>query len=104
MIRELFQLVQSAVCRDRIRVPPSDGRLLRLSPPCVLMIGTETVSIVGRTVGSRKGRPCVRYELESQRSTGTLVVELQQNLRCEITLEASSIHQPIAEDDIVVFG
>ena len=35
---------------DRIRAPPSEGRLLRLEPPCFLRIAGEPAEVVSRHV------------------------------------------------------
>lgn len=105
MLKELCQLVHSVIARDKIRVPPSEGRLLRLSPPCALMIGTETVSVVSRTVCDTREGPCVTYACRTNFEDGILVVRLIDGFRCDV-LWAIGDDSPrsIAEDDVVVFG
>lgn len=104
MLRELFEFCQSVLSRDRIRVSPSEGRLLRLAPPCVLTIGSETVRIVSRTVSETVDGPMIRYECETGYGPGELTVRLANDLRSDVRWQNEKSCQAIAEQDVVVFG
>lgn len=113
MLRAFVELCQSVLSRDRIRVSPSEGRLLRLMPPCALAIGSETVLIVSRTVGETAEGPLVRYECQTESSGGEsetdcgireLTVRLTSGFRVEITWNGYGEPVSLAESDLVVFG
>jgi hypothetical protein len=100
----ILQTCRAIVCGDRIRVAPSEGRLLRLSPPCVLMIGSETVQIVSRTVSESSAGPIVLYDCDTEFGAAVLSVRLLMNQCCEVTWQAGTSEASIAESDVVVFG
>ncbi len=107
MLKELFEFCQSVLSRDRIRVSPSDGRLLRLAPPCALTIGSETVRVVSRTVSETAFGPVVSYECETDFGMAELTVRLTGDYRgglsSEITWTNEQSRQAIAEQDVVVY-
>lgn len=105
MLRALIGFCQSVLCRDRIRVSPSEGRLLRLSPPCVLTIGSETVQIVSRTVSATTDGPSVQYECETDYGVARLTVKLTEAMRTQVDWSPPDGRPiPLAETDVVVFG
>ena len=104
MLRTFIEFCQSVLCRDRIRVPPSEGRLLRLSPPCVLTIGSETVLIVSRTVSETTDGPSVRYECETDYGSAELIVRLNAMKTQVEWKNQEGTTTPLAEADLVVFG
>ncbi len=103
MIRQLLELAKSLIKQDRIRVSPSEGRLLRLSPSCVLTIGSETVRIVSRTVRDTPDGPSVSYECETDSGYGQLVIQLTRTFRTDATWRANGVDTPIAEADLLVW-
>jgi hypothetical protein len=59
---ELIDLIRSWWRVDRIRASPREGRLLRLSPPCILCIDAVLVEVHERVVGQTVTGPYVRYD------------------------------------------
>lgn len=104
MIRSVIELCRSVLKQDRVRISPSEGRLLRLSPPCVLTIGPRTVRIVSRTVSETASGPTVTYECETDLGPAELIVRLTRMLRNDVSLLENGIEHELAESDLVVFG
>lgn len=61
---------------DRIRASPTDGRLLRLHPPCFVVIGGQSFEIAHRIVGQDSEGPFVDYNIHSPDGPGRLLVHL----------------------------
>ncbi|MFK7819245.1 MAG: hypothetical protein AB8G99_11035 [Planctomycetaceae bacterium] len=104
MLRELVDICRTVVRGDRIRVSPSEGRLLRLQPSCVLMIGSETIRIKSRTVEDSLKHPTVTYECETDFASGILFVQLLPHHRIDVEWRIENAHQKIAESDVIVLG
>ncbi len=104
MIRSVIELCRSILKQDRVRISPSEGRLLRLSPPCVLTIGSRTVRIVSRMVSETGSGPIVTYECETESGLAELIVRLNRMLSSDVTLFENGVEYQLAESDVVVFG
>jgi len=75
LVRQLWRLLHSWWRNDRIRVSPAEGQLLRLVPPCYLIINGQPVEIVGRT-GQDSGRDqVVSYACRCGAGDGLLSVQ-----------------------------
>ncbi len=61
---------------DRIRASPTEGRLLRLHPPCFVVIGGRSFEIAHRVVGQDSEGPFVDYNVSSPDGPGRLLVRL----------------------------
>lgn len=104
MIKSVIELCRSVLKQDRVRISPSEGRLLRLSPPCVLTIGRRTVRIVSRAVSETVSGPIVTYECETDAGEADLIVRLTRTLKSDVSLRENGIERELAESDFVVFG
>lgn len=55
MVRRLFndvyRLIETWWKIDRIRASPRDGQLLRIEPPCVVVVDERPAEVVARTLG-----------------------------------------------------
>lgn len=60
---------------DRVRVSPTEGRLLRLEPPCWLRVEGTLVEVFSRTVGETTGGPFVTYGCRSPAGPCTLSLD-----------------------------
>lgn len=103
-IKRVVNGVRDLIRRDRIRVGPDEGRLLRLTPPCLLTIGLQTVTIVSRTVSQTQDGPRVRYGCETEDGSAELTIRLTPAFRTDVTWSESGRDVGLAESDIVVFG
>ncbi len=72
MLRRLLGLVEYWWSADRIRVSPSEGRLLRLGPGAVLLLCGEAVQVTGR----RADDAGVTYRCTSATGDGEVRVEV----------------------------
>ena len=61
---------------DRIRASPAEGRLLRLHPPCFVVIGGRSLEIAHRVVGQDAEGPFVDYNVHSPEGSARLLVRL----------------------------
>lgn len=57
-----FRLLRSWWQVDRVRVSPREGRLLRLSPPCIVRIMGRYAQVHHRRMGETHTGPYVCYE------------------------------------------
>jgi len=62
LARTLFDAVRTWWRQDDIRVSPNEGRLLRLSVPCVVEVERELFEVTRRAVGRRADGKFVTYE------------------------------------------
>lgn len=61
---------------DRIRASTAEGRLLRLHPPCFVVIGGQSFEIAHRVVGQDAEGPFVDYNVHSPEGSARLLVRL----------------------------
>lgn len=62
LVASLWSLGLSWWRVDRLRISPREGRLLRISPPAILRIGSRLLEVVSRNVGENAAGPFVAYE------------------------------------------
>jgi len=74
--KTLLECVRSWWRVDRIRASPTEGRLLRLHPPCFVVIGGRSFEIAHRVVGQDAEGPFVDYQIDSQAGPARLLVRL----------------------------
>ena len=67
---------------DRIRVRPTEGRLLRLQPGCVISVEQRPVEIVGRHTEQSDASGTVAYDCNTADGTANLVVVSDGNGHC----------------------
>jgi len=95
LTKALARLAHSWWQVDQVRASPTEGRLLRLRPPCYLRIGTETVEIVWRRRAERE----VFYEC----ADGSELQVLLSGLKPEVYWLRHGERQLLTESDIEVF-
>ena len=61
---------------DRIRASPIDGRLLRLHPPCFVVIEGRSFEVAQRVVGQDTAGPFVDYNVVGHDGPARLLVRL----------------------------
>lgn len=62
LCRDFVRLVVAWWRVDRVRVSPEEGRLLRLEPPCFVVVAGRPAEVLSRTLGRDPGGPFVSYE------------------------------------------
>lgn len=60
--RDLVRLVAEWWRVDRIRVSSDEGRLLRLQPPCLVVVAGRPAEVLSRIVGHDAGGTFVAYD------------------------------------------
>jgi hypothetical protein len=97
----VWHLIHSWLHRDRIRVSPSAGQLLRLKPGCCLCVAGQYVEVVGRAVAD--GRPSVVYECGTRMGMGTLIANVSNGRLAMAWLEGGRV-TTLAAEDVEVFS
>jgi hypothetical protein len=75
LARRVGRLLHSWWHGDRIRIPPAEGRMLRLRPPCFLVVSGQPLEIIGRHVRQGAGKTSVVYSCQTRTGLGKLLVE-----------------------------
>jgi hypothetical protein len=88
---------------DRIRAPPSEGRLLRLTPPCFLRIAGESVKVVSRHVRSDADQQVIVHRCESAGGDFELVVWLATD-GPQVCVRRDGRERPVAAADVEVIA
>ncbi len=78
LVRSVWHLLDSWWRRDRVRASPREGRLLRLTPPRVLIVAGEAAQIVRRSVRIHGGHPRVTYHCVTRAGCALLRVDLAE--------------------------
>src|SRR5215475_6028072 len=106
LAKDLVQLIRSWWRADRLRISPREGRLLRISPPAIVRIGSQLFEVVSRTTGEGPAGPYVTYRCSSGDRSCNLLVELAGTSSIAAISLTRDNEEPvqIAEDDIEVFG
>lgn len=103
LFRRLGSLLHSWWQRERIRVSPTDGRLLGLTPGCVVIIDGTPAQVVARERGPPAGEPRVIYVCRTRAGTAILQVRRRQGERgCQVRWRESDFVRDLTEDDIEV--
>ena len=104
LVTDLWRLVQSWWNVDRIRVSPREGRLLRLQPPCILLVEGCPVEVLSRILGQSTRGLTIAYECRSAAGACRLTVQPAGNSTPEVTWFASGVERLIAEHEVEVFA
>ena len=99
LVRQLWRLLHSWWRQDRIRLSPAEGRLLRLEPPCFLVIDGEPFEVVKRTLRPSDKEPVAVYAFRT--SASELMV--RQGLTPEIVWQHQGVVRRLHETDIEVY-
>jgi adenylate kinase len=51
LLKDVARLIGSWWKIDRVRISPREGRLLRLKPPCVVVVEDRPAEVLARTLG-----------------------------------------------------
>ena len=105
LVRDLLRLLSRWWRVDRVRVSPTEGRLLRLEPPCILRIGDRVLEVVRRKVGQTPDGAYVEYDCDDGASRCALrvfPVGLTQQPRVHMLCDARLT--VLAAADIDVYG
>lgn len=76
MLSLMLETLRSWWRVDRVRASPNDGRLLRLHPPCFVVIGGRSFEISHRVVGHDAIGPFVDYNIVGHDGPARLLVRL----------------------------
>jgi hypothetical protein len=99
IIHALVSLLRSWWQVDRVRISPREGALLRLQPPCLLMIGNQRVEVLARKEPGEE-KTVVVYNCNTGQGPATLRIDLvDQGRRTSVHWQiAGEIYQLSAED------
>lgn len=86
---------------DRIRAPPSEGRLLRLAPPCFLRIAGEPAEVVSRQVAIAGDGQLIVHRCESAAGDFELAVRLTGG-GPEVRMRRGGCERLLAVEDVEV--
>ena len=104
MIRAVLNCWRAWWRVDRIRASPCDGRLLRLHPPCLVVICGQSFEIAHRIVGQDADGPFVDYDLRGEDGPARLLVRLiVETSRTLIHWIGPDGERPLDETEVAVF-
>lgn len=103
LLGDVVRLIRSWWCVDRIRLPPQAGRLLRLQPPCYLLIAGRPVEIAARTLGQSGGGRTVTYECRTADGVGRLTVRIVGDSASAAVWALGDVERPIDAEEIEVY-
>jgi len=89
---------------DRVRISPREGRLLRLEPPCFLIIEGRLAEVVGRELAAGPGAPLIIYSCLTDSGTGELRVSPSEaGRRLEVKWIDAAGEKTLGEEEITVY-
>ena len=94
LVRRVVHLLHSWCSGDRVRIAPAEGRLLRLKPPCLLLVADEPAQVCRRTVRGRR----VVYFCRTILGIGRLIID-----RSEVQWRQRRQVKRLHDSDIEVF-
>ena len=109
MMRSLVDLIHAWWQRDRIRVRPSEGRLLRLRPGTVLCFSNSShtpqqwVEVVAREYDQNVQWPTVCYACRTSQGEGELIVSYRGDSQPGVEWFAEGESFELHADEIEVF-
>ncbi len=104
-VNALIGLLRSWWLVDRVRVAPREGRLLRLRPPCLIQVRSQTVEVLRRQVGQTANGPYVVYYCHNGLSPCQLWVRLVGSRQgSKVRWVEGSDELELAVDEIQVYG
>jgi hypothetical protein len=105
LMHSIAELLRAWWRVDRIRAAPSDGRLLRLQPPCFVTIDGGPFEIARRVVGQDAGGPFVVYECHATGGSAQLIVRLvAESQQTSIRWIGPDGERRLNERDVAVFS
>lgn len=103
LIRDLCRLCSAWWRVDRVRVSMREGRLLRLEPPCLLLISGRLVQVRERRVDSSS--VWVVYRCDGHAGRGTLAVKPAQSPLCpRLRWQEGGSVRELSSEQIEVIG
>jgi len=73
LLKDTARLIESWWKIDRVRISPREGRLLRLKPPCVVVVEGRPAEVLARTLG-RVSATTNAWEVGSPTDDGSISV------------------------------
>ena len=105
LFARVFRLLRSWWQADRVRISPSEGRLLSLPVPCILRIGGRYVQVRRRCTGMNADGPYVLYECIADTQPAQLIVSPCPAPRLQVVQwRCEGVGQALDPDDIEVFA
>jgi hypothetical protein len=103
LVIDFWKLTRSWWNVDRIRVSPREGRLLRLQPPCYLLIDGRPAEVLARTLAQGDSGWTVSYECRTADGDGNLTVRMIGDSTSDVVWTTDGVERLIASDEIEVF-
>jgi len=102
LVRLLGRLIHSWWQRDRVRVSPREGWMLRLEPPCFLRLGGVMVEVLGRRVLRLADELVIVYDCTPGTEAWQLSIKPGQP-RLQLTLFQAGTQRSLVEEDVEVY-
>ena len=100
----MFNLLRSWWQIDRVRASPREGRLLRLRPPCILVIDGRVVEVVARTLAHDYAGAIVSYDCRQGEEIGRLTIRLGGGATSDVSWTTADVERRFSADDVEVFA
>lgn len=105
LMLDLLRLLGSWWKVDRVRVSPTEGRLLRIEPPCCVVVESRPAEVVARTTGENAAGPFVVYDCVTARGDGRLlVVPHDCGRRLDVFWTEDGVRRSVDEANIEVYA
>lgn len=88
---------------DRIRTSPADGRLLRLQPPCILVVDGRPMEMVARTLVHAAEGTTVSYVCRLGQDEGRLTVPVAGGSTA-VVWTTYGVERRLTADQVEVFA
>jgi hypothetical protein len=104
LIRDWQRLVAGWWRVDQIRISPDEGRLLRLQPSSLVVVGGRPAEVLSRTVGHDVGGTFVVYECRSARGDCRLTVRIVgERAAVDVLWSDDGVEQTLPRDAVETF-
>jgi len=105
LLRDLFELFRSWWQVDRVRISPTEGRLLRLIPPCIISVNGRPVEVLRRSVSRKTSEPIVQYDCLCEGRTAQLLVTLREKGQTtSVVWFENGQGRDLSESDVEAYG
>lgn len=104
LVCDLVRLVVGWWRVDQVRISPDEGRLLRLQPPCFVVVAGRPAELLSRTVGHDAGGIFVAYECRSTHSVHRLQVRVvDRHAASAILWTTDGVERLLGPDEVETF-
>ena len=107
LLTDVRRLIEAWWKIDRIRASPREGRLLRIEPPCVVVVEEQPAEVVARTLGRTADETgAIRVDYDCRSAQGACRLRLTVTACgaiAAIAWTADGIEQLVSEEQVEVY-